>query len=146
MQDEQLAAGLARVEAGLLQRDADLAASAVRVARDVDAGDLGAAGGDRQQRREHAHGRRLAGPVGPEEAEDLAGGDLEVDAADGLDRALAARVVLHKPFGQDGRAGCLVHLGSCRLAGWRTTDRADTQNSSQRSLAVHIVVAPLRLS
>ena len=44
VQDQQLAAGLARVEAGLLQRDADPAADLVRVAGDVDAGHLGAAG------------------------------------------------------------------------------------------------------
>ena len=44
VQDQQLAAGLARVEAGLLERDADPAAGVVRVAGDVDAGHLGAAG------------------------------------------------------------------------------------------------------
>ena len=36
VQDEQLAPGLPRVEAGLLQRDADPAADAVGVAGDVD--------------------------------------------------------------------------------------------------------------
>ena len=41
VQDEQLAAGLARVEAGLLERDADPAAGAVGIAGDVDARDLG---------------------------------------------------------------------------------------------------------
>jgi hypothetical protein len=40
VQNQQLAAGLAWVKPRLLQRDADLAAGAVRVARDVDAGDL----------------------------------------------------------------------------------------------------------
>ena len=62
-----------------------LLARAVGVAGDVDAGDARAAGGDRQQRGEHPHGRRLAGAVGPEEAEDLAGVDVEVDAAHRLD-------------------------------------------------------------
>ena len=44
-----------------------------------------------QQGREHPQGRGLACPVGPEEAEDLARADFEVDAAHGLDGlALAA--------------------------------------------------------
>ena len=91
VQDQQLAARLARVEPRLLERDADPATGLVRVAGDVDAHHLGAPRGDRQQRREHPHGRRLAGAVGPEEAEDLSGADLEVDAAYGLDVAFAAR-------------------------------------------------------
>ena len=41
LQHEQLAAGLARVEPGLLERDADPAPRLVRVGRDVDAGDAG---------------------------------------------------------------------------------------------------------
>ncbi len=49
-----------------------------------------AAVGD-QQRREHAQGRGLAGAVGAEEPEDLALGDVEIDAAYRFDcRALAA--------------------------------------------------------
>ena len=40
---EQLAAGLARVEARLLERDADAPADRVGVPRDVDAGHAGAA-------------------------------------------------------------------------------------------------------
>ena len=40
--------------------------------------------GGAQQRDEHAHRRRLARAVGPEEAVDLARRDLEVDAVDGL--------------------------------------------------------------
>ena len=46
----------------------------------------------------------LAGPVRPEEGEDLAGSNFEVDAADGRDGALTAGVVLHKTLGQNGRA------------------------------------------
>jgi hypothetical protein len=41
-----------------------------------------------QERHEHAHGRRLAGAVGTEEAVDLAGRDLEIDPVDGLQAAL----------------------------------------------------------
>ena len=52
------------------------------------AGHAGAAAGRPQQRRQHPHGGRLAGAVRPEEGVDLALGDLEVDAADGLDAAV----------------------------------------------------------
>ena len=50
---------------------------------DVVAGDARRAGGRRQQRRQHVHGRRLAGAVRAEEAVDLAGRDGQVDPVDG---------------------------------------------------------------
>ena len=56
---------------------------------DVEAGHERASLGRRQQRREHADHRRLAGPVRPEQAEHLAGGDREGDAADGFELAEA---------------------------------------------------------
>ena len=43
------------------------------------------AGGDVEQPREHLQRRRLAGAVRAEEADDLAGRDVERDAVDGLD-------------------------------------------------------------
>ena len=46
-------------------------------------GDLGPAGVRLQQRRQHADGGRLAGAVGPEQAQDGALGDVEVDARPG---------------------------------------------------------------
>jgi hypothetical protein len=57
------------------------------VATSKPATDALAAGG-RQQRREHEDGGRTCRAVGPEEAVDLAGRDLEVDAVDGVDVAL----------------------------------------------------------
>jgi hypothetical protein len=57
VQDQELAARLARIQSRLLKCHADPPPSAIGVARDVDAGNLRAAGGDRQQRGEHAHGR-----------------------------------------------------------------------------------------
>ena len=44
--------------------------------------------GGRQQRGQHVDGGGLAGAVGAEEAVDLAGADLDVDAVDGADAAL----------------------------------------------------------
>ena len=96
LEDEQLAPGLPRVEPGLLQRDADPAAHGVGLAGDVDAGDPRAAGGDREQRRQHPHRRRLAGAVRPEEAEHLARLDPQVDAAHRLDRLGTASIRLHQ--------------------------------------------------
>ena len=124
MEDQELATGLARIEAGLLEGDADPPADAVGVRGDVDAGHLGAACRDREQRRQHPDGGRLAGPVGAEEAEDLTGPDLQVHAADGLDGlVLAAVVVLHQALGEDRRRAyfaqsrllfdyCRVHHGT----------------------------------
>jgi hypothetical protein len=57
---------------------------------DVEAGDLRPSGCGRQQRGEHLHGHRLAGPVGPEQAEDLAGLHGERQAVHGGDVAEAA--------------------------------------------------------
>jgi hypothetical protein len=88
LQLDQLGAGHQRVERRLLQRDADPAAHLRRFGCDVVAGDAGVAAGRAQQRHEHPHGRRLAGAVGSEEAVDLARGNLEVDAVDGLQPAL----------------------------------------------------------
>ena len=94
LQDHQLAAGLADVEPGLLQGDADLPAHRVGIGGHVDPGDACVAGGERHERRQHPDGRRLAGTVRPEEAEDLAALDMQVDAAHRLDVATAAGVVL----------------------------------------------------
>ena len=73
------------VERGLLQRGADRLAHLRAVLDHVEAADRGAAARGRQERRQDVHGRRLAGPVGPEEAVDLARRDLEVDPVDGAD-------------------------------------------------------------
>src|SRR6185503_7914905 len=60
-----------------------------RFARRVDvvAGDPGPASRRNQEAGEHADGRRLARPVGPQEAEDLARVDLEADVIDGDERS-----------------------------------------------------------
>jgi hypothetical protein len=50
---------------------------------------------------EHLHHRRLAGAVGPEQTEDLAGGDLEVDALHRVDVAIGLVQVAH----ENGRGG-----------------------------------------
>ena len=76
-----------RVERGLLERGADLAAHLGALVHDVVAGDPCRPRGRGQQRGEHQHGGRLAGAIGAEEAVDLARRHLQVDAVDGA-RAL----------------------------------------------------------
>ena len=81
---------------------------------DVHAGDARRAGGDRQQRRQHPHGRRLAGAIRPQEAKDLAALDPQVDPAHRLDVA----VVLDQPLG--------LHRRVLRSLTHKTTRRART--------------------
>ena len=73
-----------RVERRGLEGDPDPFLEGPRIAGGVDPEDLEAAGVGGPQPLEHLHGRRLAGAVRAEEAEDLAGADLERDTVDGL--------------------------------------------------------------
>jgi hypothetical protein len=63
--------------------DTDLALDFDGVGSGVEAENLDAAGGWRKQAGEHLDGGGFAGAVGAEEAEELAGGDGEVDILDG---------------------------------------------------------------
>src|SRR5581483_10176615 len=63
-----------------------LAGGGTRTA-EVDAGDAESAAGCRQEAAKHAEGRRLAGAVRPEQAEDLAARHLEADVVDCGERA-----------------------------------------------------------
>ena len=86
-----VAPGEQRVERRLLERGADRRAHLRPLLDDVVAGDARRAGGRRQQRRQHVHGRGLAGAVRAEEPVDLAGGDGQVDPVDGVDPSLNRR-------------------------------------------------------
>ena len=85
---DQLATGHQRIEGRLLEGDADVPSDVRGLGSDVEPGDAGRPAGRAKQRDEHPHGRRLPSPVRPEEAVDLAGRDLEIDAGDRLDGAL----------------------------------------------------------
>ncbi len=86
--DRQLA-----VERELLRHVADALARRGARRAQVDAGDAQRAAGRRQQAAEHAEGGRLAGAVGAEQAEDLAGLDLEADVVDGGEGAELAHQI-----------------------------------------------------
>ena len=110
-----LATGQAVVEGELAGDVADASMDRDRIGARLDAEDERAAAGRADQVEEGPDGRRLAGTVGAEEAEDLALADLEVD----VDDAEVAAVVLGELLGlDDGR-----HARSFALAGFvsRTT-------------------------
>ena len=73
------------VDRRVLAGEADAGAQRARVADDVEAGDAGRAGVGGEEGGEDPDRRRLAGPVGAEDAEDGAGRGLEVDAVEGAD-------------------------------------------------------------
>ena len=81
-------AGEPVVEAALAAEDvADAAADLLRLPCDVEAEDPRLAGGGQQERGEDLDRRRLAGAVRPEQAEELAGSDLEAEVDDRVDLA-----------------------------------------------------------
>ena len=81
--EEVLADGQLHVEGLLLMYDADLAANLGAVEIWILAKDLQRSRGTWRDARDHAHGRRLPCAVWPEEAEELAVANVEVDAGHG---------------------------------------------------------------
>ena len=71
-----------RIERRLLQRRPDRLADLAPLLGDVEPAHRRPSVGGRQQGRQHQHRRRLARAVGAEEAVDLAGVDVQVDAVD----------------------------------------------------------------
>jgi hypothetical protein len=82
---EVLAPGEVLVDRGVLTGETDLGPHELRVVAHVDAEHARRAVVGTQQRREHAHGRGLAGTVGPEEPEHLTLAHLERDPLHGFD-------------------------------------------------------------
>jgi hypothetical protein len=98
-QVDDLDHGQLRVERGRLETDANAWLERVRAVGDVEAEDDRLAAIGRPQAFEDLDRRRLARAVRPEQAEDLARGDIEIDAIDGLDLA----VTLDQPPNADDR-------------------------------------------
>ena len=118
-QVEVLAGRQVLVDGGVLAGDPDQLAHHMRVLLDVDAEDLGPAAVHRQQGREHLQHRGLAGAVRPEDTEDLAAADLEVDPVDGAQRAERLDQT-GRPHGQLGAGGGVirVHVPTVRVLGF----------------------------
>ena len=89
LEHQVLAAGAVLVDARVLRHVADRAAHGVRLAADVVARDRGGALVGVRERHEHADGRRLARAVRAEQPEDLAFADVERDAVERLNLAVA---------------------------------------------------------
>jgi hypothetical protein len=89
-QDQFLAGGGLVPGAAALGDVPDPAAHLAGVAAQVGAGDRGRAAVRFDECGQHPQRGGLAGAVGPEKSEDLALGDVQVDAADGLDDLLLA--------------------------------------------------------
>src|SRR5680860_1104242 len=83
--DQLVAATLLMARGVALADVPDAAAYVATVGDHVVPGDLGRAGRRRDQGGKHPQGGRLAGAIGAEERDELARGDLQVEAAHGLD-------------------------------------------------------------
>ena len=104
---QQLRPGEVGVEGVLGWHVADVPPDLDAVGHAVEAQDGGATPRREDEVQERPDGRRLAGAVGPEEAEDLAALDLQVEVLDGMDVA----VVLGQALRQDGgRWRALAHV------------------------------------
>ena len=88
-QPQVLAAGQVLVHRGVLAGQADDAPDLIVLAKDVVACDPRTPGVGAEQRREDPHGRCLAGPVGPQQAEHGPLVDGQIHAVEGTDLALA---------------------------------------------------------
>jgi hypothetical protein len=110
---DQLAGGEEWEERGRLQLDTDHGADLVGLADGVEARHLDAAGVGLAQALDHLEGGGLAGAVGAEDAEDLAGADVEVDAGDGGE----AFVAFDEAADLDDRGGARGGMGCGRGCG-----------------------------
>ena len=99
-----LAAREAAVEPDVVGQVADLALDRERLAGRIQADDADDAAGRLGEAEQHEHGRRLARAVGPQEAEDLAGVDREVER---VDRGEVAVLLGQSPRDDDGVLGDL---------------------------------------
>src|SRR5664280_2668921 len=113
-EDEVLARAHVRVEGDVLRDDADGLLDRLRLGDHRVPGDASVAAARLEQARQHRDGRALAGPVGAQETEDLALGDLKAHAVHGEDSL--GRVVLLAQIKDldDGHLGDLLRLESPR--------------------------------
>src|SRR5271168_2741278 len=96
--------GQLEVETACLKDDANLLAHLVRLARNVEALDSGAACGRRHQRGQNAKQRGLAAAVGAEQAEDLRSVKFKAEAVEGEELSIAVGQALEHNRGNCGRS------------------------------------------
>src|SRR5207253_2155723 len=95
-----------------LKADADALFELSHLHAGIVAEDFDFAAGARPETFEDLDGSGFAGAVGAEQAEDLAGSDLEVNTADGVDVAVGFAQAAHGDYGS-------VHWFAFYCAGWR---------------------------
>jgi len=131
--DQVLRAREGVVDARVLPGEADRAADGVRLVGDVEPRDPRGPGVRAQQRREDAHRRGLAGPVGPQHPQHGAGARGQVDPRERLGGAEG----LAQPLGLDGevhrRSFRRGHAGS--LGGAAHSARADRSHAAVSEVA-----------
>ena len=110
-----LAPGQVLVDRGELAGQADDLAELVRLLDDVEAGHRRPPGVGLEQGGQDPDGGGLAGAVGPEQAEDGALGDGQVEAVESADLALAGLVDLDQAFGRDRVHGHGVAPGAGQM-------------------------------
>ena len=120
-----------------LRHVADPPADADGVGDQVAAGDGGRAGGGLEQGGQHPQRRRLAGPVGAEEADDLPGVDVEVDADDGVHFLLAScgRCGRARGRGSRGTASARVLTAVEHIRSGRSDQCRPSPRSGRRTAA-----------
>jgi len=96
------------VQVGSLGNDADVLLDAGHLRRQVKAQHAGVAGRGARQAGEHADGRRFAGAVGPQETEDLAFVDGEINPVHGAHRRTPSR--RRVDFGKTGNLNHFVMI------------------------------------
>ena len=128
------------IERNVFGKISDLAPDLERFVEYIVAGKRSTAAGGAQVGRQHPHCRRLAGPVGPEQTDDLATPDVEPDALDRLERAVSFRESVHLDHGIAHPAGKFRRRGHGPfISGYLTIMRrppvvtgSDEQNGNNR--------------
>ena len=105
-----LARGERRVYRDVLRHAADRAAYGPRCTSEVVARDTDLARVRREQRREHGERRRLAGAVGPEQADDLAGRNFERELVEHSPPATVNDEPVDRNGGGGGHAASIAPL------------------------------------
>ena len=128
---EDLSARQLRVERELTRQKADPTADLETVGAAVEAENRSSPRSRPDQVEQEAHRRRLAGAVRPEESENLAGLDLEIE----IEETPARAVILRKPAGENrGGAGSRHHRSLWADLTARSSFRLDGESEVSEDL------------
>src|SRR5262245_61360101 len=140
-------AGELRVDAHRLRRDPERAANGERLAREARTEDAGIAAARRKQRGEHRQGRRLAGAVRAEQAEEFPRSDSGIDPANRCHGAVVVRQTLDADARDAGHRSAMIAriattcdtpAGSSGAEGLRAVDDPVASSAAPRARAAAI--------